>query len=342
MRVTQLDIAKFAGVSQATVSRVLSGDDRVETSIRDRVLAVMKEHNYRPDDRARSLRQKRTHLIGLVLCREVGSLQGDPFFAQLVADIVDCLVGTPYHLCVDIAPDRSKQMHIYDELLRTRRVDGLILVDSSPGDQRITSLEKDNFPFVLIGNAEECPTLHAFDNDNRLAGRMAAGHLIEGGYERIAMIAGPADLTVTRDRVQGYLDAMERARMRPQVVYSEFGQEAARAAACDLFESDFNPDAILALDDFMAMGVVQSARTHRRQIPDQIGIVGFNDSPLCHIVEGGLTSVNLGIDRMVRASIRRLLDVIEGKEISGPVQQLVPCELIARGSSRRRGVPVPR
>src|ERR1700709_2155594 len=124
MRVTQSDIARLAKVSQATVSRVLSGDDRVETLIRDRVLLTMREHNYRPDVRARSLRLRRTGLIGLVLKRPHGGLVDDPFFASLTSGIIDALSGTPNHLCLDMVTDEQSQEGVYDEMLRTRRVDG--------------------------------------------------------------------------------------------------------------------------------------------------------------------------------------------------------------------------
>lgn len=338
MRVRQQDIAKLAQVSQATVSRVLSGDERVESEIRDRVLAVMKERNYKPDVRARSLRQRRTNLIGLVLRRDVGTLQGDPFFAALVSEIIDCLVGTPYHLCVDIATDRARQKHVYDELLRTRRVDGLILVESEPSDYRIAQLQEDSFPFVVIGNATDRPELHCVDNDNVHAGRIATQHLIDGGYRKIAMIGGPPELTVTRDRVQGYCQACEAAGLPTEVVHSEFGQDAARVAASRLFERNDRPDAVLALDDYMAMGVFQAARTYQIRIPSDLGVVGFNDSALCEIVDGGLTSVNLRIDKMVRWSIRRLLDVIEERPLETERQKMMPCDLFIRGSSTRQKV----
>ncbi|MBL8040584.1 MAG: LacI family DNA-binding transcriptional regulator, partial [Chthonomonas sp.] len=170
MRVTQQDIARLAKVSQSTVSRVVAGDQRVEEEIRERVMTVMRNHNYRPDVRARSLRTQSTHLIGLVMKREARDLQGDPFFSMFVSEILGFLSSTPYHLCVDIAASALRQEFIYDELLRTRRVDGLILVESEPRDERVERLQKDAFPFVIIGNPGSDVDLHSVDNDNILAG----------------------------------------------------------------------------------------------------------------------------------------------------------------------------
>ncbi len=334
MRVTQQDIAQLSGVSQATVSRVLAGDERVDSDIRDRVLGVMKDHNYQPDVRARSLRQRKTHLIGLVLKREVGTLQGDPFFAMLVSELVDSMAGSPWHLCVDIATDSASQSHIYDELLRTRRVDGLILVESEASDDRIRRLQQDDFPFVVIGNASEMPEVHSIDNDNVAAAEIATKHLIEAGYKNIAFLGGPRNLTVTRDRESGFRSLVPEGT----VVYADFGYESAKDAACELLASGGAPDAIVAMDDTMAMGVVQAAREHRLSVPKDLGVIGFNDSPLCDLMENGLSSVNLGIDSMVRWSIRRLLQVIEKQSVTGKRQAVMACELRVRGSSRRRPV----
>ena len=292
----------------------------------------MNSHNYQPDVRARSLRQRKTHLIGLVLKREVGTLQGDPFFAMLVAEVVDAMAGSPWHLCVDIATDSSRQHAIYDELLRTRRVDGLILVESEASDHRIRRLQHDQFPFVLIGNATDMPELHAIDNDNVMAAEIATRHLVEQGYKRIAFLGGPKSLTVTRDRETGYRQAVDN----PLVAYTEFGYHSARDKACEMFSAKDRPDAIVAMDDTMAMGVIQAAREHRLSVPDDLGVVGFNDSSLCDQIENGLTSVNLHIDNMVRWSIRRLLQVIEKQPITGKHQAMMGCELKVRGSSIRK------
>ena len=334
MRVTQLDIAKFASVSQATVSRVLSGDDRVEPEIRGRVLDVIRLHNYQPDVRARSLRLRRTGLIGLVLKRPQGGLSDDPFFAALTAGIMDFLCSKPYHLCVDVVTDEASQEGIYDEMLRTRRVDGLILVEPEASDERINLLQRDKFPFVLIGNPKN-DDIYSVDNDNVHAGELATNHLIRAGYERIAFLGGPPAITVSDDRIEGYRRALLKEGLQPIVRHSKFGFEAARYSAADLLATE-RPDAVVVLDDFMACGVVLAARNLNFRVPDQLGIVAFNDSSLCNLLDGGLTSVSLGIGQMVQAAVCKLLQVIEDDEVPAtPVRHIIPCELMVRGSSQR-------
>jgi len=334
MRVTQLDIARFAKVSQATVSRVLSGDDRVEPAIRGRVLDVIRLHNYQPDVRARSLRLRRTGLIGLVLKRPHGGLSDDPFFAALTAGIMDFLCGKPYHLCVDVVTDEASQEGIYDEMLRTRRVDGLILVEPEAIDDRINLLQRDKFPFVLIGNPKS-DNICSVDNDNVHAGQIATQHLIENGYRRIAFLGGPAHITVSDDRIEGYRRAVVSAGLEPIICHSKFGFEPARRSAVDLLATK-RPEAIVVLDDFMACGVILAARQLNYKLPDELGLVAFNDSSLCNLLDGGLTSVSLGIERIVQAAVCKLLEVIEQDgDVEEPVRQIVPCELKVRGSSGR-------
>ncbi|MHB8635461.1 MAG: LacI family DNA-binding transcriptional regulator [Fimbriimonadaceae bacterium] len=331
MRVTQFDIAKLASVSQATVSRVLAGDERVEDGIRARVIAVMQEKNYRPDVRGQSLRTRRTGLIGLVLKRPHGGLVGDPFFAALTAGIIDVLCGQPYHLCVDMVTDQISQEGIYDEMLRSRRVDGLILVEPEGSDERIELLQRDHFPFVLIGNPNSEAIL-SVDNDNVHAGNLAARHLYEQGYRDVAFLGARSGIAVSDDRIEGYAMAAAAYGETPRVYHADFGFEAARLKAADVFASTRRPGALVVLDDFMAFGAYQAAREHGISIPTELGLVGFNDSSLCSLLPGGLSSVSLAIDEIVRRTLSKLLRVIEGNPVS-PIRDIVPCELKARGTS---------
>lgn len=335
MRVRQQDIARLAKVSQATVSRVLAGDDKVDSKITERVRAVMQAHNYQPDVRARSLRSRRTGLIGMVIKRPHGGLNSDPFFASLIAEIMDFLDGEPYHLCLDVASDEESQVAIYDEMLRTRRVDGLILVESEARDERIQRLQDDAFPFILIGNPWDTDRIWSVDNDNALASEMATRHLLEQGYERIGMIGGPVGITVSEDRIQGYTKAVNLAGQMPRVWRSDFGSKAARETAVAALSSDKAPDALVVLDDYMAMGVVQAGRQVGKQIPSELGLVSFNNSHLCDLLERGLSSVSLNIDAIVRHACEQLIQAINGEEDSEPVRCIVPTELHVRGSSQR-------
>ena len=338
MRVTQQDIARIASVSQATVSRVLAGDEKVEAAIRDRVVEAMRAHNYQPDVRARSLRSKRTNLIGLVLNRPMGGLSDDPFFAGLVAEILDVLNGSPYHLCLDMVTSVAGQSYIYDEMLRTRRVDGLILVESEATDFRIGRLQQDNFPFVLIGNPLNNNQIHSVDNDNVAAAELATRHLVDMGYKKIGMLAGRSGVTVSDDRVAGYQRALRGGSMPDRIWHADFGAVSAREAARSILNSGDAPDALVVLDDYMALGVVGAAREMRLKVPQNLGLVSFNDTHLCEMTDGGLSSVSLNMGEIVRVACARLLQILDGEDTWENRRVIVPTSLSVRGSSRREAV----
>ena len=335
MRVTQQDIAKFAQVSQATVSRVLAGDGRVEPEIRDKVLEAIERHNYRPDVRARNLRKQSTGLIGLAVKRPHGGLDGDPFYTSLISEILDGLNGTPFHLCIETVPEGNSQWHVYDELLRSRRVDGLILVESEAHDERLVRLQQDRFPFVLIGNPMGAK-VWSIDNDNVYAGQIATQHLFESGYRHVGFLAGREGITVSDDRIEGYARIANQYEAQVSAYHSDFGLEAARETAMAALAGEGRPDALVVLDDFMAMGVVVAARRLGLRIPQDLGLVSFNDSNVCLMLEGGLSSVSLDIPRLVHTALETLLDVVSG-EPTEPKRVIVPCLLQVRGSSMRNG-----
>ncbi len=344
--VRQREIAQLARVSQATVSRVLNNDPQVNEELRQRVLSVMDALGYVPDARAQSLRAQRTRLLGLVIHRAPSALAYDPFFSALMASIMDQAGRQGYHLCVDAVRTVRGQRAIYEELLRTRRVDGLILVESEARDERIARLTAEGFPFVLIGRYEgsgrrgskekvlqEEPC--SVDNDNVGAARMATLYLIERGRRRISYIGGPAGLTVTRDRLRGYREAIESRGIPydPQlVVFGEFSEQGGARAMAELLHSVPPPDAVLALDDVLAIGAMREAQRRGLRLPEQLAVVGFNDTPLCDFVEPSLTSVAIDIAGLARAATQRLIDLIEGHRVE-PRRLIVPAQLVPRESA---------
>jgi DNA-binding LacI/PurR family transcriptional regulator len=341
--VRQREIAQLARVSQATVSRVLNNDPQVNEELRQRVLSVMDALGYVPDARAQSLRAQRTRLLGLVIHRAPSALAYDPFFSALIASIIDQAGRQGYHLCVDAARTVRGQRAIYEELLRTRRVDGLILVESEARDERIARLTAEGFPFVLIGRYErgvrhkhmpqEEPC--SVDNDNVGAARMATLYLIEQGCRHIGYIGGPAGLTVTRDRLRGYREAIESCGIPYDsrwVMFTEFSEQGGARAMAELLREAPPPDAVLALDDVLAIGAMREAQRHGLRIPEQLKVVGFNDTPLCAFVEPSLTSVAIDIAGLARAATQRLIDLIEGRAVE-PRRLIVPARLVPRESA---------
>ncbi|MCS7310587.1 MAG: LacI family transcriptional regulator [Armatimonadetes bacterium] len=332
---TQNQIAKLSRVSQATVSRVLRGDPRVTEELRQRVLAVIEQHGYVPDARAQSLRSQRTGILGLVVHRSPKQLARDPFFSALIAAIIDFAGKAGYHLCVDAARAVQSRRAIYEELLRTRRVDGLILVEPQTQDERMPHLLEEGFPFVLIGRYEPTDAVYSVDNDNIGAGRMATEYLLRKGHRRIAYISGPRGLFVCEDRHTGYQQALREAGecCPPElVVWGDFTEEHGYRAMSRLLGLPEPPTAVVAVDDLVAIGALRAAKERGVAVPQQLAVVGFNDSPFCQYVEPPLSSVAVDIRTLAQIATDLLIRQIEGRD---PAQRrhIVPCHLVERESA---------
>jgi DNA-binding LacI/PurR family transcriptional regulator len=177
--------------------------------------------------------------------------------------------------------------------------------------------------------------LWSVDNDNIHAAEIATQHLVDQGFKRIGMIAGPAGITVSEDRIRGFRNVVDSAGMAPLIWNSGFGSHAAKTAAVAALSIEDRPDALVVLDDFMAMGVIQAARELHLSIPNDLGLVSFNDSHLCELLESGLTSVSLNIHKIVSIACRQLLDAINDEDEFVPRRRVVASELKIRGSSKR-------
>lgn len=329
----QLTIAKMAKVSQATVSRVLNNDPQVNPELRARVLVAIETVNYVPNARAQSLRSQRSQLIGLVMHRAPRELAADPFFSALAAAILEHGGARGYHLCVDASRGLQSRRAIYDELLRTRRVDGLILVEPETEDDRIAQLNAQGFPFVLIGSYDRDPSVLSVDNDNAGAAKMATDYLISNKRHRIAYIGGPRDVNVTADRLHGYQQGLAARGIDfdPQLVaYTDFTEESGHRAMRELLET--RPTAVLALDDLLAIGALRAIKERGLKCPEDVAVIGFNDSAICQFTDPPLTSVAVDINELARQAIEMLVDAIEERPVL-PTRRIVPARLIRRASA---------
>lgn len=334
----QLEIARLSKVSQATVSRVLNGDNRVNQDVRDRVLSVVKEHDYAPNVRAQALRSKRSGILGLVVHRDAGELQQDPFFSPLIVAIMQAGIERGFYLCVDTARKVRSHRSIHEELLRTRRVDGLLLVESRDYDERIEWLCSQNFPFVLIGRYGQNDKVFSVDNDNVAAGKTVTDQLICTGHRRIAFIGGPPGVNVSEDRKRGYLNSLLSHGLpidMSLVLHGDFSSEGGVRCMRQIMHQPERPDAVIAIDDLTAASCMQYAITNGVQVPDAMGFVGFNDSKFCQFLSPTLSSVSVEIRDLARFSTGMLIDLIEGKEVN-PVHKIVPVSVQMRGSTRNK------
>lgn len=330
---TQKKIAELAQVSQPTVSRVLGGDSGVDPGARARILDIVKRHGYQPHAQARGLRTQKSDTIGLAVRRTRQDFAKDPFYAELITAVMDRAALQGYHLSISASRSADGERLFYDTLFASRRIDGLIILESLEHDERIERLREHDFPFVLIGRYDGSPNLFTVNNDNVGGSAMIVRHLLARGRKRIGFISGPRDLTVCQDRQIGYKQALDDAGIRYDralVAEADFGEQGGRSAALRLLQQ--KPDAIVAIDDLIGLGALATIKECGLRVPDDVALVGFNDSLFCPHTDPPLSSVSVNVTEIGSRAADLLIERIEQQETQ-PVQILVPCELVARASS---------
>jgi DNA-binding LacI/PurR family transcriptional regulator len=238
-----------------------------------------------------------------------------------------------YHLSVSASRTADGERLFYDSLFNSRRVDGLIILESMEHDERIDRLRSNDFPFVLIGRYDGSRDIFTVNNDNVGGAEMAVRYLLQRGRRRIGYINGPANLTVCQDRLLGYRRALEAAGVAFDpclVAETDFGEQGGRDATLRLLKHA--PDAILALDDLIGLGALATLKQEGRRVPEFVALVGFNDSVFCPHTDPPLTSVRVNVQEIGERAADLLIARIEDSVLA-PCQVLVPCEIVERASS---------
>ncbi|MDR7420044.1 MAG: LacI family DNA-binding transcriptional regulator [Armatimonadota bacterium] len=336
MAVTIHDVAQAAGVSVATVSRVVSGSvHHVRPETRARVQAAVTQLRYRPNLVARGLKQRVTHTVGLIV-PDISN----PFFPAIARGVEDVAsrAGKGVLLC-NTDEDLTKE-RAYLNLLDTRMVDGLIFatVGTNPGHLRM--LRRRGVPVVLIARAPRGVGIDAVLVDNRRGTREATEHLLRLGHRKIAFIGGPTTLPDAAERRTGYEEALAAAGIpvAPALIRDGgFRAEGGAAAVGALLDQRVPFTAIVAANDLMAIGAMEKLRRRGRRIPDDVAIVGFDDITFARLVEPRLTTVAQPKYRMGCLAMERLLEVIGGDR--RPRRAVLEPKLVVRDScgARARG-----
>ena len=319
------DVARAASVSTSTASRALNGDSRISSKTRERVERAAARLAYRPDFVARGLTLGRTFAIGLI----VGDL-GNPFYADLARGVEEALdpAGYVYLLAnSDRQPDR--QLELAQRML-DRKIDGLLL--TVPYHREALGLTQ--VPRVAFDRVD--PRVPYVTVDNVMGGRMAVEHLLGEGYRKIGILFGQGDLPPVHDRIEGYRVALREGGIKPdrklEMSCPDLSYAAAHAGALKLLAAGV--DAIFAIDDVMAVAALAAGQEAGRKVPRDLGIVGYDDTPMAAWPSLSLTSVNQSTVIQGREAGHLILRLVENPRIK--VESVViPPRLAIRGSSHR-------
>ena len=304
MTATIADVAARAGVSTATVSRVLAGVGQARPETRTRVLEAARDLDYRPSEVARSLKRRTTQILGLIIT----DIE-NPYFPQLVRSVEDAARAAGYSVLLCNAADDPEREASYLELLVDRRVDGVVIAASSLGVRHAEWLASPPIPVVLVNTEAPEVGLPTIMSDNELGGRMAADHLLALGHRRFGYLMPPPRNVDAPARLAGVRSALAAANLGPEALIETIGDATVRGgelAAHELFGLAPATTAIVAYNDLMAIGVLRAVPGSGRRVPADVSVVGFDDVAFAEYLDPPLTTIAQRTDEMGRWAIAQL------------------------------------
>jgi DNA-binding LacI/PurR family transcriptional regulator len=340
-RCTLEDVAARAGVSRATVSRVVNGSTQVSEAVRRAVEAAIDEMGYAPNRAARSLAGSRSETVALVVTEPSVRLFADPFFAASTLGVTRVLAGTRYQLVLLMIGADDDRARVERHLLRGG-ADGALVLSARAHDPLPGRLAAAGVPCVTAGRpagvsaegAPDRPAVGYVDADNVGGAEAAVAHLVARGRRTVGTVAGPSDMAPGADRRTGWEKALREAG-RPVgaalVADGDFTRAGGQAATAALLARLPAIDGLFAASDLMALGALDAVRAAGRHVPDDVAVVGFDDSELARTAEPPLTTVRQPIEQL-GAEMARLL-VAQLDDDAPPSGVVLRTDLVVRSSS---------
>ena len=300
------DVAHHAGVSPATVSRVLNGTAHVSADVQDRVMLAVEALGYRPNRLARSLRRQQTETIGVV----VSDIE-NPHFTRAVRAIEDAAFKQGYRVVLCNTDETASKQQAYLDVLAAEQVVGVILAPADPDDPTISALLDMHIPIVAFDRSVTDERADAVFADNVQAVRLATEHLLGLGRTHVGFISGRDEIQTGAERLRGYVETMQLQGLESIVGCGEFRLEPARQATRKMIEEHEDLDGLIVGNNLMAIGALQALRDAGRRIPDDVAFVGIDDPPWAELVAPSLTTLGQPTQEMARSAFELLIDRIE-------------------------------
>jgi DNA-binding LacI/PurR family transcriptional regulator len=314
--ITLEEVAAVAGVSKSTVSRVVNGTPGVSRRAADAVRGAIATTGYVPNQAARTLVTRRAGSIALIVSEAEGRVFSDPFFASMVRGANSVLLDQNMHLVLMLAEDERSRRKIVD-YLRNGHVDGGLLISTHVDDPLPRTLVAEGLPAVLSARPAQSVPISYVDVDSVAGAGLAVDHLVRRGCRAIATIAGPQDMPAGQDRLTGYRAALHRhgLAVRPgQVAYGRFDRLSGARAATELLDRGGPMDGLFVASDLMALGALAVLAERGLRVPDDVAVVGFDDSVAAQEARPELTTVRQPVEEMGRTLTAMLLERIGDPE----------------------------
>jgi LacI family transcriptional regulator len=337
MDIKIVDVAAKAGVSSATVSRVLNSYDKVSPKTREKVMKVIQEMGYQPNTAAKNLRSQKTMAMGVIVPEINNS-----YFAEIIKGIENKAYANKYKVIIcDTGNNKDKELEFIN-LLMNKAVDSMILVSSLLSDEEICRIADMNYLIGIVGrdiNHNKIPCVYT---DNVKFSREVVQHLVEQGHRKIAFLSGYAYAIDSYERLEGYLKALREHNIpfHPELIETgNFSENGGYEATKRLLAKRISFTAVYAANDEMALGVYKACLEIGIKIPDQLAVVGVDDNRISRYITPKLSTVNQPKTKMGTAIVEKLIEWLEHDEIASDRVQKIDSELIIRESSNFYIIP---
>jgi DNA-binding LacI/PurR family transcriptional regulator len=332
------DVAAKAGVNPSTVSRVFSGKAKISEQTQQRVMNAAASLGFQPNAIARSLSVRRTNTIAIVVPHIFDGYFDDSFFPQVMRGLLQAAYPLDFRVLVSGSDSHADVITETFQILRSHQADGIVVLSNRLDVDTVGALAAQGVPFVLIGKP---PAHYAditwVDADNEACTAQVVQHLLQLGHRRIAFVGGDPDVAVTGERLRGYQQTMAAAgqsRCEPWIHYGYFAEIGGYHAVERMLPlAQEAPTAYYAANDLMAVGILRALREHQIAVPQQVSVIGTNDSAEATHVVPALTTLRVPYAEMAATAATLLIDTILADEAMSPVQHVVGCTLIERQSS---------
>jgi LacI family transcriptional regulator len=325
------DVAKKAGVAPMTVSRVINQSGYASPDVRARVLAAVEELGYMPNSLARSLRIRRTNTIALILTDIT-----NPFFTTLARGVEDAASKAGYTVLFGNTDESEEKEKHYLDMILQKRVDGILLVPAGGSVLPVEHIRHYHTPVVVLDRRFPGETVDVVRCDSELGAYRLTRLLLDLGHRQIAMLTGPKGVSTAEDRAAGFLRGMREAGLAPQLTYGSFTQESGVAMARKALTVQPCPTALIAGNNFIAIGALRAIRDTGLEVPEDVALVGFDDLPAAMLIEPFLTVADQPAYEMGRQAAELLFKRLSGEQVDPPHEVLLPINLIVRASSGSR------
>ena len=324
------EIAKLAGVSRSTVSRVINNDPNVSDKTRTKVQAIIDQVGYQPNPVARSLISGRTQVLGLVIPMSYSSLYTDPFFSLLAQGISSTCTANNYTMMLWLVePDYEKRANT--NILNNRLIDGMIVASNMIDDPLLDGLIERKMPVVQIGRNKR-QEVSSVDADNIHGAAMAVQHLVNCGCKKLGTVTGHMDLYSSRDRLAGFKRGLQGKNLpihEERIAFGDFTEQGGYLQTKMLLaNSEF--DGLFIASDMMCFGALRALKETGLRVPEDVALVSFDDIPAAARHQPPLTTVRQPIHQMGAIAAQTLIDQLENDDTATPRRIILPTELVLR------------